>query len=93
MHVLVPVMVATTPSPTPSPTRSSPANKLQFNNGNFNLTWRYLPESQEIEYKVRAMTTGYVAVGMTKTNFGMKDLDLFFAGVTSYSRTVYLKVL
>ncbi|XP_031564421.1 uncharacterized protein LOC116299844 isoform X2 [Actinia tenebrosa] len=91
MHVLVPLMFPTTPPPTPSPTPSSLTNKLQFNNGNFNLTWGYLSESQEIEFKVRAKTTGYVAVGMTKTNYGMKDLDLFFAGVTSYSRTVYLK--
>jgi hypothetical protein len=95
MHVLVPVVVP--PAPSPSATPSSPSsvvvNKLQFNNGNFHLTWSYLSATQEIEFEVRVKSTGYVALGLTKTNYGMQSLDLFIGGVNAFSKTAYLEVI
>ncbi|XP_031564418.1 uncharacterized protein LOC116299842 [Actinia tenebrosa] len=65
-------------------------NHLTLGNGIFNVTWNYLSASQEIEFEVRAKTTGYVSLGLTKTNSGMQNLDLFVGGVDS-GGTSYLK--
>lgn len=71
---------------------SSAVNKLEFDNGNFKISWNYLPKSQEIEFKLKVKTTGYVALGLTKINSGMEDLDLFIGGFDRRSQIAYLEV-
>jgi hypothetical protein len=73
-------------------TSATAVNRLQFDGGNFKLSWNYLSASQEIEFEVRVKSTGYVALGLTKTNSGMQDLDLFVGGFDTYSKTAYLEV-
>jgi hypothetical protein len=71
-------------------TRSTAVNQLHFDGGRFNLTWSYLSATQEIEFEVRVKSTGFVALGLTKTNSSMQSLDLFAGGVNAGAN--YLKV-
>ena len=71
---------------------SAAINELQFENGNVNISWNYVPASPEIDFNISVKTTGYVAMGLTKTNSGMQNLALFAGGVDS-SGNSYLKVI
>ncbi|KAK3743943.1 hypothetical protein QZH41_020285 [Actinostola sp. cb2023] len=56
------------------------AGRLSLNAGNYIVEWTHLPVTQEIEFNITAKTTGWVGLGISKENTGMKKLDAFIGG-------------
>ncbi|KAK3754502.1 hypothetical protein QZH41_007026 [Actinostola sp. cb2023] len=66
------------------------ASELSMDGGNYVVKWTYMPLTQEIEFDVRAKATGWVGLGITKFNSGMKKMDIIVGGNYQGAMT-YLK--
>ncbi|KAK3754510.1 hypothetical protein QZH41_019350, partial [Actinostola sp. cb2023] len=68
------------------------AERLSLNGGNYIVEWTYsVLVRQEIEFNITAKTTGWVGLGITKENTGMKKMDVFIGGYDNNNGSGYLK--
>ena len=65
--------------------------ELSLDGGNYVVEWKHLSATQEIEFIITVTTTGWVGLGISKENTGMKKMDVYIGGYNNGS--VYLKVL
>lgn len=66
------------------------SGRLSFGNGNYVVQWTYLPATKEIEFDITAKAYGWVGLGISKENVGMRKLDLAIGGTKNGEG--YLKV-
>ena len=50
--------------------------QLDLSNGNFKVSWKYDPDTKEIIFKIIAKGTGWLGLGISKLNKGMKEMDI-----------------
>ena len=65
-------------------------NQETFGGGKFTLSWSYNASDERLYFKVVAETSGWVGLGFSDQNEGMKNLDCVVGGVSA--GTGYLNV-
>lgn len=64
---------------------------VEFDNGNFNVSWMHNRTTDQLHFAVDVNTTGWVGFGFTFTPEKMVDYDVIVGGRTSAGRN-YLNV-
>lgn len=64
---------------------------LSFDNGNFNVSWMYEKDRDELHFEVNVKTEGWVGFGFTFTPQKMNNYDVVIGGKTE-AGTPYLNV-
>ena len=65
--------------------------RVSFDNGNFNVSWRYNGDTDELYFEVDVKAEGWVGFGFTFTPQEMRNYDLVIGGQTSWGKS-YFKV-
>ena len=63
--------------------------RVSFDNGNFNVSWTYNRDADELYFEVDAKATGWIGFGFTHTPKNMSNYDIVIGGQTSAGQSYF----
>lgn len=63
--------------------------RMSFDNGNFDASWSYSRDFDELYFEVNAKTSGWVGFGFTFTPENMSNYDVVIGGQTEWGQSYF----
>ena len=62
---------------------------MSFDNGNFDASWSYSQDFDELYFEVNVKTSGWVGFGFTFTPENMSNYDVVIGGQTDWGQSYF----